>query len=112
MIKLNAGQAQLSGVMEPWAGLGDQLGVHVDRSFDRRQGLCARGVDPDLMFPAARRDSSILRARALCAACPVRVACLAAGQDEAFGIWGGETEWERQERRAAEVRENDLTEAA
>lgn len=43
------------------------------------------------------------QAKALCARCPVRLACRDAGLDEPYGIWGGLTERERgnyQKRRA------------
>ena len=41
------------------------------------------------------------RAKQVCARCPVRAECLAAGQREAHGVWGGMTPKER--RRAARV---------
>jgi len=40
-------------------------------------------------------------AKAICARCPVSMACLDAGLDERFGIWGGTTERERVRLRAA-----------
>lgn len=37
----------------------------------------------------------IARAKAMCAACPVRRTCLAGGLREEWGIWGGYTRPER-----------------
>jgi WhiB family redox-sensing transcriptional regulator len=61
-----------------------------------------RGADPDLFFgPDAERVTDRQRreaqAKAICAGCPVRVACLAYALDtcQAFGIWGGADEDER-----------------
>jgi WhiB family transcriptional regulator, redox-sensing transcriptional regulator len=41
------------------------------------------------------------RAKAVCAACPVRIDCLehAVTADERYGIWGGLTQDERRHRR-------------
>ena len=46
--------------------------------------------DPDLFF--AERPDDLERAKALCVACPVKAACLAAALDrgEPWGVWGGE----------------------
>src|SRR3954471_9672451 len=46
--------------------------------------------DPDLWF--AEHPIQINRAKALCAECPIREACLAGALDraEAAGVWGGE----------------------
>ena len=46
--------------------------------------------DPDLFF--AERPDDLEKAKALCADCPARVACLAAALDRAepWGVWGGE----------------------
>lgn len=73
------------------------------------QGLTAaacKGADPDLFFdaPAERvtaYKARVAKAKAVCAGCPVRAACLAyaldSGQD--YGIWGGLTEDERRALR-------------
>jgi WhiB family transcriptional regulator, redox-sensing transcriptional regulator len=69
-----------------------------------------KGADPDLFFgPDAElvtaRRAREAKAKAICAGCPVRAACLAyalnAHQD--FGVWGGTDEDERRamRRRAA-----------
>jgi hypothetical protein len=40
----------------------------------------------------------------VCATCPVRVECLAAGERELHGIWGGLTVAERRSRRDTTIR--------
>jgi WhiB family redox-sensing transcriptional regulator len=57
------------------------------------------GMDPDLFFP--ERGASTRDAKAICAACPVRVECLefALSNGEKFGIWGGMSERERRRVR-------------
>jgi WhiB family redox-sensing transcriptional regulator len=61
----------------------------------RVQAACG-GVDSALFFPEADDDPG-LEAKAVCAACPVRVACLdhALRNGEKAGVWGGTTERER-----------------
>jgi WhiB family transcriptional regulator, redox-sensing transcriptional regulator len=46
--------------------------------------------DPDLFF--AERPDDLERAKALCADCPAKAACLAAAlaRAEPWGVWGGE----------------------
>ena len=46
--------------------------------------------DPDLWF--AESPGDLDRAKALCATCPVRTACLAGAirRNEPYGVWGGE----------------------
>lgn len=46
--------------------------------------------DPDLWF--AEHPADLERAKALCAGCPVRRACLTDALDRAepWGVWGGE----------------------
>lgn len=52
-----------------------------------------RGTDPELWFPSERGSSTTLvrDAKAICAECPARKACLEAALDrrERFGVWGG-----------------------
>ena len=52
--------------------------------------LPCRNFDPDLWFAEAPAELEL--AKALCAECPVRVACLAGALDrqEPWGVWGGE----------------------
>lgn len=71
-------------------------------------------ADPDAWYPisdkadATQADPSPEQAErlealaaALCAGCPLRKECLAAGLDEPYGIWGGEAPHQRRERRRA-----------
>jgi WhiB family redox-sensing transcriptional regulator len=53
-------------------------------------GALACGTNPDLFFAESPLD--VARAKALCAGCPVRAACLAGALDrgEPWGVWGGE----------------------
>ncbi|KKB98738.1 WhiB family transcriptional regulator, partial [Mycobacterium nebraskense] len=46
--------------------------------------------DPDLWF--AETPADLERAKALCAGCPIRRACLASALERAepWGVWGGE----------------------
>jgi WhiB family redox-sensing transcriptional regulator len=65
--------------------------------------LC-RQTDPDLWYPtgegrllAQRRDAAL----ATCRKCPVKAECLAhaLAHDERYGIWGGQTEEQRNGRK-------------
>lgn len=60
-----------------------------------------RGVDADLMFP--ERGASHKAAKAVCAGCSVRDACLqwALREGFAFGVFGGTSERERRRLRKA-----------
>jgi WhiB family redox-sensing transcriptional regulator len=71
----------------------------------RKRAAC-RGVDADVFFPVSDDDAG--KAKAICAQCSVREACLeyALAHRERDGIWGGATERERrrilrQRRRTA-----------
>ena len=63
-----------------------------------------RGTGLEVFFP--ERGESAGPARQVCAACPVRQACLdyAITNRIAYGIWGGLTERERRALRAGWVR--------
>lgn len=52
--------------------------------------LPCHGSDPDLWFAEAPAD--VETAKALCAPCPLRKACLSGALDrrEPWGVWGGE----------------------
>ena len=52
-------------------------------------------MDPDIFYPAS--DEEAEEAKAICAQCPVRQACLeyALANRERDGVWGGATERER-----------------
>lgn len=58
------------------------------------------GVDvPEIFFlDFDRLDPAV---KALCASCPIRRECLAAGLDEPYGIWGGTTPHMREKLRGA-----------
>ena len=63
------------------------------------QAAC-QTADPELFFPVAAAGASltqIARAKAVCAACPVREQCLdyAVETGQAHGVWGGTTVDER-----------------
>jgi WhiB family redox-sensing transcriptional regulator len=60
----------------------------------RKRADC-RGIDPEVFFPATDEDAE--EAKAICATCPVRQACLeyALANREREGVWGGATERER-----------------
>lgn len=64
----------------------------------RAHGACI-GVHPNIFFP--ERGESVVEAKTICAACPVRGECLdfALDNSEKFGIWGGRSERERRRMR-------------
>lgn len=68
---------------------------------------CGSGVDPELFFPVATgpaADAAAVRAKAVCAGCPVIRECREhALRTGATGIWGGTTEAERAEARGTQV---------
>ena len=61
-----------------------------------------QGLDPGIFYPVSEEDAG--PAKAVCAVCSVREACLeyALGSREREGVWGGATERER--RRIARQR--------
>jgi WhiB family transcriptional regulator, redox-sensing transcriptional regulator len=70
------------------------------RGEDWRSAAACQDTDPDLFFPVSGSGKSLEqvdRAKAICAACPVRRDCLAFALriGQADGIWGGLTEEER-----------------
>ena len=60
-----------------------------------RQRAACRGVDPDIFYPVSDEDAE--EAKAVCASCSVRQACLeySLAAREREGVWGGLTERER-----------------
>lgn len=72
-----------------------------------------RGMDPRLfVFQEPRsgvRDRKVIKAKAVCATCPVRAECLddALGW-ESIGVFGGTTEDERRRMRRQRRRTNNL----
>ena len=69
-----------------------------------RESAACRGADLAVFFP--ERGESAGPARRVCAACPVRQACLdyAISNRIAYGVWGGLTERERRALRSGWVR--------
>lgn len=63
----------------------------------RGQAAC-RDHDPELWFPMPADKSTERKARAVCWGCPVVAECLEWALDKAVsdGIWGGQTEDERE----------------
>lgn len=73
----------------------------------RLQAAC-RGLDPSIFYPSSDAEEDAEQAKAVCAQCPIRQACLehALTRREKEGVWGGATEKERrriirQRRRTA-----------
>ena len=67
------------------------------------QAACS-DEDPELFFPISAKGAGLAQAaeaKAVCAGCPVRDACLdyALATDQRAGIWGGLTEEERHSLR-------------
>jgi WhiB family transcriptional regulator, redox-sensing transcriptional regulator len=60
----------------------------------RQKGAC-RGLDPAIFYPPSDEEAG--QAKAICATCTVREACLeyALTNREHDGVWGGATEKER-----------------
>ncbi len=56
-----------------------------------------RGIDVEVFYPPSEDDADAAEAKAICAECPVRQACLeyALAHREREGVWGGCTERER-----------------
>ena len=67
------------------------------------RAACVGNDDPDLWFPERGEDDRAQEALRICAACPVRAACLAYVLSLPLqpGIWGGTTEAQRSPRRKA-----------
>ena len=74
-----------------------------DEDLSWQNHAACRDADPELFFPEPGPDMhrKIAEAKALCAACPVRVDCLgyALRGRERFGIWGGQADRSRRATR-------------
>ena len=79
---------------EHGAEAGAHLALWHARQRWRALALC-RGMSPSFFYPAPLEDT--VPAKATCAACPVRRACLdeAMASREPEGIWGGQSAYER-----------------
>jgi hypothetical protein len=69
------------------------------------KGLCGqpefiREHGYDFMFPSDFGPSRVARQVEVCSRCPVSVMCGEAGENEPWGIWGGETRRDRLARGA------------
>lgn len=86
--------------------IGTNLSVATDRYEAEAWRLSAAclSVDPDMFFPIGSTGNAfheIAKAKAVCAGCPVREACLAFAMatNQEFGVWGGQDEDERRRLR-------------
>src|SRR5690606_28769714 len=75
--------------------------LDVGRPAWHAQAACA-GTPAEWWFPTAGDAEAIDKARAVCAGCPVRQACLdhALAAEPRYGVWAGTTVGERQRLRA------------
>ena len=83
--------------------------VRVEARQDWRERARCIGEDAELFFPAGDSgpayDRQVARARAVCAGCPVRTACLAWAMEALpYGVAGGLTEDERRRSRRSTTR--------
>lgn len=77
----------------------------------QEHGLC-RSSDAAVFFPPihfepkAEREAREAKAKAICAACPVRDECLewALDAEEPFGVWGGQSELDRKRILASRLK--------
>ena len=81
----------LTSVLEPLSTDGTtDLDEPCSLVAPRSRVLPCHSVDPDLWF--AESPADVETAKALCAPCPLRTACLAGALErrEPWGVWGGE----------------------
>lgn len=73
--------------------------------LDWRQLAACIDFEPDLWFPHPGDTRTRERAVRICHSCPVWRACrtIADARDERYGIWGGETQKQRNTRRGVTV---------
>jgi WhiB family transcriptional regulator, redox-sensing transcriptional regulator len=79
-------------------GAGRAAAVTAVRRQSWRSRAACKGTDLELFFPPADAGRNAARAaKAICAGCPVKAACLrhALGSPERFGVWAGLAERER-----------------
>jgi len=65
-------------------------GLLAPRSW-RDRAACRDAPDTNFFAEGKTRGAmrEIQRAKSVCEGCPVRLACLEAGLDEPYGVWGG-----------------------
>ncbi|WP_434533314.1 WhiB family transcriptional regulator [Amycolatopsis carbonis] len=84
--------------------------LRLNNLTDWQTTAACRSEDPEVFFPSPTATPQIRHAKAICAACPVRLQCLylALGNGLDHGIFGGFTEHERNSllRRTAAVTAN------
>lgn len=95
----------LQTVLPLWAELhpvkAEALANRIEPDWQRRSA-CGGAPNPDAWFPSdkARRPQLVVPLT-VCASCPVRRSCLAAGMRSGdVGIWGGTLDTERDAARA------------
>lgn len=54
---------------------------------------------PDVFFPEEETEETVAPAKAICAECDCRWACLDRSLYEEFGVWGGLAVWQRKSFR-------------
>lgn len=74
----------------PWTGDSPPRRPTPSTPAPPQRPVPCRGEDPELWF--ADSPAALEQAKALCAGCPMRSACLAGALDRAepWGVWGGE----------------------
>ncbi|MGH3927892.1 MAG: WhiB family transcriptional regulator, partial [Pseudonocardiaceae bacterium] len=87
----------------------ERIASDVDRETSWRNKAACLGQDPERFFPlgvTGLASDQIRQAKAVCAGCEVRAACLrwALETNQDAGIWGGLSEDERREERREERR--------
>lgn len=73
----------------------------------RSGALCQYVDNPELFFPKTGKRMQAAEAKGICAGCEVRAQCLdyaVSSVEILSGIWGGTTETERRQLRAARQR--------
>ena len=58
---------------------------------DWRKDAACNGVASDIFFPASEEPPAAVRAKEICAECPVQEACLqySLSTNQSAGVWGG-----------------------
>jgi WhiB family redox-sensing transcriptional regulator len=107
VLYLSTGSGEETAPMR-FPGGSANAGFQIERELSpdwRDDALCVRYVGEVDFFPA--RGESTAAAKAVCAACPVRDACLeyALRADIHCGVWGGLSELERRQLRRTRRRE-------